>query len=198
MASQSNILLNANAFSAVKHIDQRRKNSKNDPYINHPIEVAKIISNAGIDDTNTLAAALLHDTVEDTKTTYEELVSNFGKEIADIVMECTDDKKLTKVERKKLQITHAQSISKEAKIVKLADKISNLKSLQTDPPTKWSPEVIKGYIFWSYAVCLNLFTINEKLDTMAHKIFSDFGVFETVNDQHKLHAELDKYYQLLN
>jgi (p)ppGpp synthase/HD superfamily hydrolase len=199
--TSTNLLFNVLAFSSIKHANQRRKNSQKHPYINHPIDVAKIISNAGCDDVDILSSALLHDTVEDTGTTYQELVDNFGERIAKIVMECTDNKKLDKVTRKVQQIEHSLHISKEAKMVKLADKISNLSNLLQDPPTNWSPSEIKGYAIWSYAVCRNMFGVNDKLDQQIKSIFDGFNIFEgfnindIMNDEQKLNDELKKYYQ---
>jgi guanosine-3',5'-bis(diphosphate) 3'-pyrophosphohydrolase len=133
-SSQVGLLLRALAFAAHKHRDQRRKNKDASPYINHPIAAANAISNeGGIDDPVVLAAALLHDTIEDTDTTYDELVREFGKEIAAIVLEVTDDKSLPKDERKRLQIAHAARRSPKAKLVKLADKICNLRDVAVRP-----------------------------------------------------------------
>ena len=113
-------------FAAIKHRDQRRKDPQKTPYINHPIGVANILSEEGdVTDLTTLMAAVLHDTVEDTDTTFEEIEENFGAEIRKIVEEVTDDKKLPKMERKQLQIEHAKHASPKAKVVKLADKLYN-------------------------------------------------------------------------
>src|SRR5579863_6095940 len=96
------IVLAASAFAAHKHRDQRRKGAEASPYINHPIAVANVLANeAHIIEPVVLAAALLHDTIEDTDTTVDELVAEFGSEIAGIVLEVTDDKSLPKQERKR-------------------------------------------------------------------------------------------------
>lgn len=130
-----NKILAAIAFAADKHRNQRRKDAAASPYINHPIALANVLVNeAGIDDERVLIAAILHDTVEDTETTAQELVRHFGQEIADIVLEVTDDKSLLKAERKQQQIDHAPTISRRAKLVKLADKICNLRDLANSPP----------------------------------------------------------------
>src|SRR5713101_8757667 len=124
------LLLKALAFAAHKHRDQRRKDAQASPYINHPIALADVLVNeGGVTDVEVLCAALLHDTVEDTATTHEELANAFGSRIARIVAEVTDDKTLPKAERKRLQIEHAPSISREAKLVKLADKLCNLRDV---------------------------------------------------------------------
>lgn len=99
-------LIKCIGFAADKHINQRRKNKSSDPYINHPIELMNILAECDITDLDILDAAILHDTIEDTDTTYDELVENFGLDIANIVIECTDDKSLDKITRKKYQITH--------------------------------------------------------------------------------------------
>jgi guanosine-3',5'-bis(diphosphate) 3'-pyrophosphohydrolase len=125
----------ASAFAAHKHRDQRRKGAEASPYINHPIAVTNVLTNeAGITDSTVLVAALLHDTIEDTDTTVEELQAQFGPEVASIVVEVTDDKSLPKQDRKRLQIEHAATLSDQAKLVKLADKICNLRDIGQSPP----------------------------------------------------------------
>ena len=132
------LLLKALAFAAHKHRDQRRKDAEASPYINHPIALADVLVNeGGVADTEVLSAALLHDTVEDTDTTPDELERVFGPRIARIVAEVTDDKNLPKAERKRLQVEHAATISAEAKLVKLADKICNLRDVAERPPASW-------------------------------------------------------------
>jgi guanosine-3',5'-bis(diphosphate) 3'-pyrophosphohydrolase len=138
-------------FAAVKHRAQRRDTIDQRPYIEHPLEVAKILSEF-VDNPITIAAAILHDTVEDTTATYEELVEQFGREIADTVMEVTDDKTLPKEERKRLQIEHAATISNGAKCIKMADKISNLRSLNEEVPVGWTRERVRAYFVWSKKV----------------------------------------------
>lgn len=146
-------LLHALAFAAHKHRDQRRKDAAASPYINHPIALADVLANeGGIDDERILIAAVLHDTIEDTETTARELTREFGQEIADIVLEVTDDKALPKLERKRLQIEHAASISRRAKLVKLADKICNLRDVALSPPADWPLQRRQEYFDWSKAV----------------------------------------------
>ena len=125
-------------FAAHKHRDQRRKDAGKTPYINHPIDVVNILAQSGVEDPNILAAAALHDTVEDTETTPAELEEHFGPKIRDIVLECSDDKAKTKVQRKLAQIEKAEKVSQEAKFVKTGDKISNLRGLSVTPPQGWS------------------------------------------------------------
>jgi len=132
------LILKAADFAAYKHRNQKRKDEEKTPYINHPIAVAKIISEIGnIEDPEILAAALLHDTIEDTKTTPEELIENFGERVCHLVQEVTDDKTLPKLERKQRQIDHAKEISKDAALIKLGDKISNVTDITNTPPTNW-------------------------------------------------------------
>lgn len=148
-----NRLLFAIAFAAHKHRDQRRKDAAASPYINHPIALANVLANeGGIDDERVLIAAILHDIIEDTETTEQELVREFGQEIAGIVMEVTDDKALSKAERKRLQIEHAATISRRAKLVKLADKICNLRDVADSPPANWSLQRRQEYFDWAKAV----------------------------------------------
>src|SRR6185436_14890407 len=105
-------ILKALHFAADKHRDQRRKDEEASPYINHPIEVAEMLARVGgVTDLVTLQGAILHDTIEDTNTTPEELEVHFGREVRDVVLEVTDDKTLEKMERKRLQIEHAAHIS---------------------------------------------------------------------------------------
>ncbi|XP_029431002.1 guanosine-3',5'-bis(diphosphate) 3'-pyrophosphohydrolase MESH1 isoform X1 [Rhinatrema bivittatum] len=138
MSSEAARLLEAADFAAKKHRSQRRKDPEGTPYINHPIGVARILSHeAGVTDTAVLQAALLHDTVEDTDTTFLEIEEKFGKEIRQMVEEVTDDKTLPKRERKRLQIEHARHCSQGARLVKLADKLYNLRDLNRCTPTAW-------------------------------------------------------------
>ena len=127
-------LLRALEFAANKHRDQRRKDKVQSPYINHPIAVANLLWEAGVRDEATLLAGVLHDTIEDTATTREELAAVFGDEVAGIVAECTDDKSLPKQRRKELQVEHAPDKSHPAKLVKLADKACNVRDIVDSPP----------------------------------------------------------------
>ena len=153
MKGELALLLKALAFAAHKHRDQRRKDADASPYINHPIALADVLVNeGGVNDFEVLCAALLHDTVEDTATTHEELVDAFGPRIARIVAEVTDDKTLPKADRKRLQIEHAPSISREAKLVKLADKLVNLRDVAERPPAKWDLARRREYFDWARQV----------------------------------------------
>lgn len=162
-----NKLVAAIAFAADKHRNQRRKDHEASPYINHPIALANVLANeAGVEDERVLLAAVLHDTIEDTETTEQELVLLFGKEVADIVMEVTDDKALSKAERKRLQIEHAPHISRRAKLVKLADKICNLRDIAKSPPADWSLERKREYFDWSAAVAGGLRGVHPELEAL--------------------------------
>jgi len=153
MKSGLALLLKALAFAAHKHRDQRRKDPDASPYINHPIALADVLVNeGGVDDAEVLCAALLHDTVEDTATTHEELVDAFGPRVARIVAEVTDDTTLGKAERKRLQVEHAPRLSPEAKLVKLADKICNLRDVAQRPPASWDLARRREYFDWAKRV----------------------------------------------
>ena len=158
------LILKAAQFAALKHKSQSRKGSDKLPYIIHPISVALIIAEVGgVDEPEILAAALLHDTIEDTDTTPEELTSVFGKRVCRLVKEVSDDKSLEKAERKKLQIEHAARLSPEAVIIKLGDKISNVMDVTNSPPTGWSLERRKEYLDWSEKVINNCPYANKAL-----------------------------------
>jgi guanosine-3',5'-bis(diphosphate) 3'-pyrophosphohydrolase len=159
------ILLQALAFAADKHRTQRRKDASASPYINHPIALSNILLNeGGVEDERVLVAALLHDTLEDTETTAQELVRLFGKEIAELVLEVTDDKALPKTELKRLQIEHAPHIRRQAKLVKLADKICNLRDITTCAPADWSMARKQEYFEWAKAVVDGLRGVHPGLE----------------------------------
>jgi guanosine-3',5'-bis(diphosphate) 3'-pyrophosphohydrolase len=161
------LVLQALAFAADKHRDQRRKDAAASPYINHPIALANVLVREGdVTDPAVLAAALLHDTVEDTQTTPAELKAAFGPAVAAIVEEVTDDKSLPKAERKRLQIEHAATMSREAKLVKLADKICNLRDMADHPPAKWDLVRRREYFEWAKAVIDRLRGVHPKLEAL--------------------------------
>ncbi len=159
------LLLKALAFAAHKHKDQRRKDVEASPYINHPISLANILCNEGqVTDIAVICGALLHDTVEDTATSAEELEREFGKRVRDIVMDVTDDRSLPKAERKLKQIEHAAHASKQAKLVKLADKISNLRDVSTHPPANWTLQRRQEYFDWAKQVIDRLRGVHPLLE----------------------------------
>ncbi|QQX85267.1 bifunctional (p)ppGpp synthetase/guanosine-3',5'-bis(diphosphate) 3'-pyrophosphohydrolase [Cupriavidus necator] len=162
-----NTLIAAIAFAADKHRNQRRKDAEASPYINHPIALANVLANeSGIEDERVLVTAILHDTIEDTETTEQELVSSFGQEVANIVLEVTDDKSLPKSERKRLQMEHAAHISSRAQLVKLADKICNLRDIAKSPPANWSLERKQEYFDWAKSVVDGLRGVHPGLEAL--------------------------------
>lgn len=164
-------------FAALKHKDQRRKDEAQSPYVNHVIGVAYILtSEAGISDVSVIQAALLHDTVEDTNTSFYELQAEFGEDIANLVKELTDDKSLPAEERKKLQVVHAPKSSYRAKLVKLADKLYNLRDLRRSPPVGWSKERIQEYFQWAAQVVSGLRGTNKQMEESLCDLFSERGI----------------------
>ena len=158
------LLFKALSFSAEKHTKQRRKDIDKTPYINHPISLANILAQRWVIDENVLCAAILHDTIEDTETTVGELQDHFGEKITSIVLEVTDDKSLEKSVRKQKQVEHAATISHEAKLVKLADKIANITDIINTPPVDWSSDRKKEYFDWAKAVVDNLRGAHQGLE----------------------------------
>lgn len=158
-------LLKALEFAAARHRDQRRKDAEASPYINHPIALAALLAHTGgVEDLVVLQAAILHDTIEDTETTYEELLALFGKEVADVVLECTDDKTLEKHERKQRQVDRAPHKSRAAALVKLADKTCNLRDIAASPPSYWTLERRREYFDWAKRVVDGLPKVNAALE----------------------------------
>lgn len=151
--SDIQMLIKALAFASHKHSDQRRKDQGASPYINHPIALTNLLVNeGGITDPEILCAALLHDTVEDTDTTPEEVIEAFGVTIGGIVIEVTDNKSLLKDERKQAQVNHAPHLSTKARAVKLADKTCNLRDVVENPPHHWPLQRRQGYFDWAKQV----------------------------------------------
>ncbi|HEX8289994.1 MAG TPA: HD domain-containing protein [Pyrinomonadaceae bacterium] len=160
-----NKILHAASFAAKKHTGQTRKGDDAQPYINHPLEVANILANIGkVEDTEILTAAILHDTIEDTKTPAKDLTDLFGETVCGYVLEVTDDKSLAKEVRKQLQIEHAPHLSNGAKLIKLGDKISNITDVMNNPPAGWSKERRLEYVNWGRNVVAGLRGVNENLE----------------------------------
>jgi guanosine-3',5'-bis(diphosphate) 3'-pyrophosphohydrolase len=158
-------LMRATLFAAEKHRDQRRKDACKTPYINHPIMVANLLANVGrITNLETLQAGLLHDTIEDTDTTADELEEHFGVGVRSLVLEVTDDKSLEKAERKRLQIEHAPHLSPRAKTIKIADKIANLTDILNSPPATWPEKRMQQYVAWSRQVVAGCRGHNRSLE----------------------------------
>lgn len=157
-------------FAAYKHRAQRRKSSEGIPYINHPIAVARLLAEVGgVQEEDVLIAALLHDTIEDTATTADEVTAAFGSTVCGLVLEVTDDKSLPKARRKELQIEHGPALSPGAALIKLADKIANVSDLCRAPPEDWSRERLVEYLLWSDAVVRNLRVDNAPLLARFHE-----------------------------
>lgn len=152
MRDDAGRLLKAVHFAAQKHRDQRRKDRNGTPYINHPIAVAETLCAHGVTSVETLAAALLHDVLEDTETAPGDLASAFGAGVLAVVREVTDDKSLPKQMRKQLQIDCALQLSTPARLVRLADKICNLRDLIEAPPENWPLVRRQDYVAWCEAV----------------------------------------------
>lgn len=159
------LLVRAIAFAADRHRHQRRKDAAASPYINHPLDLIRLLAvDAGIDDAVVLCAAALHDTLEDTDTTEEELEREFGAAITQVVLEVTDDKRLPKETRKHLQIEHAPHASRAAKLVKLADKICNLRDMIASPPADWPLARRCDYFDWAERVVAGLRGVHPGLE----------------------------------
>jgi GTP diphosphokinase / guanosine-3',5'-bis(diphosphate) 3'-diphosphatase len=166
-------LLAAVDLAAEKHRAQRRKSAGDVPYINHPVRVARLLAEVGgVDDEDILAAAVLHDTLEDTATTRAELDAAFGQGVRRLVEEVTDDKSLPKAERKRLQIVHAPGLSTAAALIKLADKISNVGDMIHSPPVDWPLQRIADYLDWAEAVVRAMPRVNELLESRFAEVLS--------------------------
>ncbi|KAL6264620.1 hypothetical protein P5V15_004722 [Pogonomyrmex californicus] len=164
-------------FAAEKHRNQRRKDVDGTPYINHPLGVANILIQEGmVFEPVVILAALLHDTVEDTDTTFLEIEKEFGCKVAQVVREMTDDKTLSKDERKRLQIEHAPNISREGKLVKLADKLHNLRDLKRSIPVGWTSERVQEYFKWAKDVVNGCRQINSNLEKELDILFASCGL----------------------
>ena len=158
-------LTRAADYAARQHGQQRRKGEAAEPYINHLTEVAVMLAEAtGGADVVLVMGGLLHDTIEDTGATHADLAERFGADVADLVAEVTDDKSLKKEERKRLQIEKTPAKSLRAKLLKLADKTSNLRSLINSPPTGWTQERLRDYVVWAAEVVQSCRGLNAKLE----------------------------------
>lgn len=163
-------LLEAISFAASRHRYQKRKDTLGTPYVNHPIGVACILLEVGqVRDAGILVAALLHDTLEDTATTEEELARLFGQRVCALVKEVTDDKRLKKDQRKRRQILRAPSLSEGARLIRLADKIANVQDLVCSPPRQWSPFRCLEYVAWAEEVVAAMGEVHEDLNSAFRK-----------------------------
>jgi len=167
-------ILGALKFASEKHIHLRRKDEDKTPYIHHPIRVAELICRVGgVNDRNILSAALLHDVLEDTNTKEQELVDIFGTEVAGIVKEVSDDKNLDRDTRKELQVKHAATLSQGARLVKLADKICNVKDIGAYPPSNWDLDRKTKYLDWAERVVTLLRGTNQPLEDLFDQVLAD-------------------------
>ena len=167
------LVMEAAMFAADRHRGQRRKDAAASPYINHPLALAEVLAReGGVTDTVVLVAALLHDTVEDTETLLDEIEARFGPEVAGIVAEVTDDKSLPSKERKRLQVVKAASKSEGAKLVKLADKICNLRDINSTPPADWSLERRLEYFRWAKEVVAGLRGASPALERVFDEVYA--------------------------
>ena len=161
-------------FAAFKHTNQKRKGKDAEPYINHLAEVAATLAlHTKGEDLNLVVAGLLHDTLEDTETTYEGLVSGFRRDVADLVKEVIDDKSLLKAERKRLQVKNTPHKSVRAKMLKIADKLSNVKAIMNRPPQNWPPERKREYFDWAKQVVDECNGVNRGLEEAFAKLYAD-------------------------
>ena len=164
---QMGLFFEALNFAARKHRDERRKDPEKTPYINHPIEVAETLWRVGrVREMPTLIAALLHDTLEDTDTTPQEISDQFGPDVLALVREVTDDKSLHWTERKEKQIETASHKTPAAKCLKMADKICNVHDLTASPPENWSWERRRDYFDWTEKVVAGLRGVNPALERL--------------------------------
>ncbi len=181
MSAELVLLTRAADYAARQHVGHRRKGERGEPYINHLTEVAVLLADTtGGGDVVLLMGALLHDTIEDTEVTFDDLLEEFGAEVAELVAEVTDDKSLPKQERKRLQVETAASKSHRARMLKIADKTSNLRSLITSPPTGWTDERLSDYVEWAAEVVRSCRGLNAALDAAFDAAYAEararFGV----------------------
>ena len=187
-----NQIFNAVIFAAKKHQGQVRKDKSRSPYVTHPVLVAQtLLEIGGVTESNILVAALLHDTIEDTSTTREQVRTNFGEDVLSLVLEVTDDKSLEKMERKRLQVLHAPHLSSRAKLIKLADKLTNCQDILFSPPRDWPLKRRQEYIQWGADVVSQMRGTNSGLEAAFDQVLADaqeqlgFAVqpFTTINQR---------------
>jgi (p)ppGpp synthase/HD superfamily hydrolase len=157
-------------FAARRHTGQQRKGRGNEPYVNHLAEMANLLSIATDgSDAELVAAGWLHDTIEDTATTREELAQKFGERVAALVAEVTDDMTLPKQERRQKQIVDAPRKSPGAKLIKVADKISNIRARIVLQPNQDERDDLIDYVTWAEKVVAGCRGVNAVLDRMFDK-----------------------------
>ena len=163
--SPEDVSLVTRAYDFAEEAHRPQKRYSGDPYFVHTAEVGFYLAQVGMD-AAAIAAGLLHDTIEDTETTENELTTTFGSHVSSVVLEVTDDKSLEKHVRKQRQIEHAPHISTEAKLVKLADKICNLRDILASPPANWSTERKQAYFDWASKVVAGLRGVHPNLEAV--------------------------------
>lgn len=161
----------ASKFAAKKHQGQFRGDGKT-PYIAHPIGVAKILQQAGIDDPDTLIAAVLHDTIEDTSTTKREISKLFGRRVAELVVNVTNNPHHDKEQTKLAQITESRTRGDRANMIKVADKTYNLRDMIASPPN-WTREKKIAKTNHAKAVVDAMPYVSEKLRTMFDTAYNE-------------------------
>ena len=172
-------IMAAARFAAEKHAQQKRKGENGEPYFNHLLEVADLVAASSPHlDVELVMAAFLHDTVEDTGVTLQEVEQRFGKDVADLVAEVTDDKSLPKETRKQLQVEHTPEKSSRAQTLKLADKISNLRAIISSPPVGWSRERKQQYFEWARQVVSGIASPNQFLKSEFDKAYQSISKLE--------------------
>ncbi len=168
----ANLVIKAAVYAAEKHKYQRRKGFNQVPYINHPLKVALMLDECDEHDDNILIAAILHDVIEDTDASYEEISREFNKEVADLVIEVTDDKELPYAIRKELQVKGAPALSENAKKIKIADKICNIRDI-VNYPLDWSTERKLSYLEWAKQVVSGCRNVNALLEAAFDATFNE-------------------------
>lgn len=188
--------LYAAAFAAERHRFQRRKGDDSS-YICHPLRVGLMLSSYDNQNDNLIVAGILHDTVEDTATSLGDIKFLFGVEVAKIVDEVSDDKSLPKVTRKKLQVENASKKSRNAQLIKLADKIDNLRDLTRVPPKGWTVDDIRGYFLWARAVVKNIPDIPSMFQDELDELFSyQINGLNMISNNEELNSKLlEEYYE---
>jgi guanosine-3',5'-bis(diphosphate) 3'-pyrophosphohydrolase len=154
-------------FASRRHSGMARKGRDNEPYINHLAEVANLLCAATEGaDAELVAAGWLHDVIEDTKTTCEELAEKFSDRVAALVVEVTDDMTLPKAERRQRQIVDAPKKSPSAKLIKIADKISNIRARILPQPNQDERNDLIDYAAWAEQVVAGCRGVNATLDRL--------------------------------
>ncbi len=169
-------LLKAVEFAAEKHEGQVRKDAEKTPYIIHPIGVAELVWDVGdIRSVNVLVSALLHDTLEDTNATEEEIEALFGSRVLYTVEEVTNDPDLSSQENKERQVAHAPTMSLDGQLVKLADRLHNVRDLGSPPPS-WSEEQVDGYYGWGAKLLAVLRGTNQGLEGALEELIDSYNL----------------------